>query len=658
MKINLDKYSTESKDVKVKGKFINRELSWIKFNERVLYCAENTDIPLNERLSFLGITNTNLDEFISVRYSGLTDSDPKGKILSSIKSFMRYQMKTYGVLKSELKKVGVNITKISDLNKKDKDKLSRIFNNEIFPALTPQILGNVNELPIFQNGQNSIILIIKNNDIESVIIIPIDKSLKRWYKIDDKVCFIEDIIMNNLETLFINKEIVDKGYFRVIKDNSIILDHNQNEFLLDRMLKVIEKRDMSNPIFLEISKNTSKRLVDLLISIFSINKNNIFNDSNIIDYTKLNGLLGSKYSYKSFEPFEYMNKSKKSLFTELKEKDILLHHPYESFDTVIKFIQHASIDKNVIAIKQTLYRVSSEDSPIIKALCRAAERGKNVTVLIEIKARFDEHQNIALIDKMKKAGVHVILGMEYLKTHCKMCLVVRQEKERLKVYSHIGTGNYNDKTAKQYTDISYLTSKQKIGVDLLHIFNILSGISTPDEKLQKVFYAPINLKKRLIKNIDREITNIKKKKKSEIFIKVNSINDPEIINKLYEASDKGVKIYIICRGICSIVPNKNIYIKSIVGRFLEHSRIYYFKNDNNPEYYISSADLLTRNLDKRVETLLLINDGKSIKKLKNIINIMKKDEYNSFEMQEDGKYKKVKGKFNSHEYFIEKRLSN
>jgi polyphosphate kinase len=371
-------------------------------------------------------------------------------------------------------------------------------------------------------------------------------------------------------------------------------------------------------------------------------------------------LLGKSHSYTSFTPapYEFMDEQF-SIFSAIEERDILLHHPYDSYETVITFLEHASIDPSVVGIKMTLYRVSSVDSPIVNALVRAAKNGKHVSVLIEIKARFDESRNIELISKLKQAGVNILLGLEYLKTHCKMCMVLRKEDDgHIKVYSHLATGNYNEKTSKIYSDLSYFTAKQKIGMDLLNIFNILSGVSSPDEKLQRVFYAPVNLRKTLTKCIDKEIDNAKKGKPAGIFLKLNSISDVQIVNKLYEAADAGVKIYIICRGVCSIVHQKNIYVKSIVGRFLEHSRIYCFKNNDDPLYFISSADLLTRNLDRRVETLVSLKDKNVIDKLKEIIFILKEDKQNSFKMNEDGDYKKMKGNFDSHEWFIQSASSS
>lgn len=660
MKINLSDYSVKTKTMKVKGGFINRELSWLDFNNRVLYCANDRELPLNERLKFLAISCSNLDEFIGVRYAGALKhpkSEPVKKIRKGIQNCMHDQLVTYMKLKEAVKKEGVDICKVKDLDKKEYNKLEEIFNDYIFPMLTPISIGSTNEMPNFYSGQNCICCTVKHgNNIENLIVIPINKSLESMYVIGNKVIMIEDIIEEFSDDLFINKEITSFGYFRVLKDASIILDHDPSKFLLDRMVSTIEKRDLANPIFLEVSRDTPKRLRNILSNVFSIDSENIFSEAPVLDYTRFmnHKLLPDKYSYKPFEPSVYEVVGEKySLFSAIKEKDILLHHPYDSYETVVKFIEHAAADPHVVAIKQTLYRVSSEDSPIVNALCIAAKRGKFVSVLIEIKARFDEERNISLINKLKKSGVNVLLGLEYLKTHCKMCIVVRKENEKMRVYSHIGTGNYNEKTAKLYTDMSYLTAKQKVGFDLLHIFNILSGISTPESKLQRVFYAPVNLRKQLLKNINREIEFAKKGKKAEIFLKLNSINDPAMINALYDAAKAGVQVYIIARGITSLMPIKNMYIKSIVGRFLEHSRIYYFKNGDHPEYYISSSDLLTRNLDKRVEILFLVNDKECVEKLQNIILAFKEDKKNSFRMDERGKYKKEKGNFDAHQWFID-----
>lgn len=658
MKMNIDSYTMESKE-KISGKFINRELSWLSFNARVLYYVKDKKLPLNERLKFLAITESNLDEFISVRFAYAfknQDIEPYKDILSGIKKFKKSQEEIFGNLKEYLaEKKKMKIVKVKNLDKKDRQHLYNYYYNNIFPLLTPVIINSANFSPNLMSGQLSIAVTMKRENKESLCVIPIFSDTDHMIRIDDKtVVLIEDVIKEFCgKSLFINEQITNICAFRMIKDASVILSHDNNKFIVDRMRDVLDQRNNSEPMFLEIEKDASQELVHTLISAFKVPSKHIYYSNQILKFKRfMNPIFNEQESYKPFEPFVFENyENYDTLFDALNERDILLQHPYDSYDTVVKFIEHAAHDKDVVAIKQTLYRVSSIDSPIVNALCYAAQAGKKVSVLIEIKARFDEENNINLIEKLKHAGATVLLGTEYLKTHCKMCIVIRKEGSELKVYSHMGTGNYNEKTAKQYTDLSFLTSKRKIGTDLLNVFNILSGHSRPDDKLEKIAYSPVTLRKTLEKNIEREIKHAKNGKKAEIFIKVNSISDP-IIDKLYKAASEGVKVYIICRGICSIVPKKNLFIKSIVGRFLEHSRIYYFSNNGNPEYFISSADLLTRNLDKRVEVLISLKDSSVIKQVKWIIKVFKEDQANSFIMDSDGKWKHADGDFDAHEWFI------
>lgn len=662
MKLNLNDYSMENtKKVKMLGPFINRELSWIDFNERVLYYSRDKSIPLNERLKFLSITDSNLNEFISVRFSYAKknkDKEPYKDILKKIKNFIELQSASYDLLKYDLKKAGYEVTKVSKLDKKEIRKLEKVFINEIFPILTPVSMGTTNNGVRIENGELCIACLLEENGRNELNIIPISNKLDKVIVINNKkMVMIEDLIQYFIGSIFINKKILAKTSFKIIKDQDVELSHDTSQFILDRMMQTLKSRSLSKPIFMCIDKGTNPDLKEILINTLQVPKN-LIAERKMVDYTRfMKSLLPDSYSYRPFIPYglQDVNTMHYSIFNMLKSEDILLHHPYDDYSTVVKFIEHAAYDPDVLAIKQTLYRVSSYDSPIINALCNAAKNGKHVAVLIEIKARFDELNNIRLISKLKEAGVIVILGLEHLKTHCKMCLVIRDEEGKKKIYSHIGTGNYNEKTSKIYTDLSYFTSKQKIGMDLLNVFNIISGNSAPDEKLQKIAYSPVTLRKTLIKCINREIEFAKKKKKAEIFIKVNSLSDPIMVNKLYEAANAGVEIYIICRGVCSIVPRENIYVKSIVGRFLEHSRIYYFKNNKSSEYFISSADLLTRNLDKRVETLVSVKDSNVIKKLDWIIKVMKKDEKNSFIMRRDGSFSKQKGDFDSHSYMIKNK---
>ena len=662
MKLNLDDYTMEhKKKIKTNGPFINRELSWVDFNERVLYYSRDKSVPLNERLKFLAITDSNLNEFISVRFSYAKknkDIEPYKELLGKIKNFIELQGASYDLLKYDMKKKGYEITKMSKLDKKEIRKLEKVFTNEIFPILTPISMGTTNNGIRVDNGQLCIACLLEEGSHTVLNIIPISSKLDQFIVIDNKkIILIEDLIEYFISSIFINKKIISKTSFKIIKDQDVELSHDTSRFILDRMMQTLTNRSLSKPIFMTIDKKANASLKDLIVNTLQIPKNCVM-ESKVVDYTRfMSSILPALHSYRPFQAngLQDGNEIHYSIFNMLKSEDILLHHPYDDYNTVVKFIEHAAYDPDVLAIKQTLYRVSSYDSPIINALCNAAKNGKHVAVLIEIKARFDELNNIKLISKLKEAGVIVILGLEHLKTHCKMCLVIRDEEGKKKIYSHIGTGNYNEKTSKIYTDLSYFTSKQKIGMDLLNVFNIISGNSAPDEKLQKIAYSPVTLRKTLIKCINREIEHAKKKKKAEIFIKVNSLSDPIMVNKLYEAADAGVEVYIICRGVCSIVPRDNLYVKSIVGRFLEHSRIYYFKNNKSSEYFISSADLLTRNLDKRVETLVSVKDSNVTKKLDWIIKVMKKDERNSFVMRKNGTFSKEKGTFDSHEYMIKNK---
>lgn len=647
------------KEVKPKGKFINRDISWLRFNARVLYYA-HVNIQLNERFKFLAISDSNLNEFLSVRYPYVKkhrDVQPFVELQKDVKKFVTRQGLVYNELKSLLKNNKMEIVKPSKLDKKDLRKLRLIFMNDVFPLVTPIQVGSTNDYIKLDNGQLCIATLINDNGRESLNIIPISKAIDRFYIIDDKIILIEDVIYHFINDIFTNKEIVSKTSFKIIKDSDIELSHDTSKFIVERMQETLLSRRLSKSVYMILQKDTKASLKKMLNHAFSVSNKNTA-ETELVDYTRFFNkvLSGSKYSYKPFEPHEYRDDEiRYSLFEVLKEKDILLHHPYDSYDTVVKFIYHAAIDPDVLAIKQTLYRVSSIDSPIVNALCTAAKNGKHVAVLVEIKARFDEENNIELIKKLKENGVVVLLGLEHLKTHCKMCMVVRQEGDKKEIYSHIGTGNYNEKTAKQYTDLSYLTSKNKIGIDLLNVFNIIAGNSSPKEKMQKISYSPVTLRKTLLKCIDKEISIAKSGKDAEIFIKVNSLSDTIMVNKLYDAAKEGVKITIICRGVCSICPRENIRIKSIVGRFLEHSRIYYFRNNKNSEYFISSADLLTRNLDKRVETLVSVKDSNVVKKLESIMNVLIDDTENSFTMTEKGTWIEPKKGFNAHEWLIEHR---
>ena len=661
MKLTLSDYAkVDDKKIKCIGEFVNRELSWMDFNRRVLSCADDSRIPLNERLKFLGITGSNLEEFISVRFANAfhnKDKEPYEKILKEIKKFKKEQYHSLNMIKKCIHdKYGYKFVTPKDLSNKEKILLHKEFMKSIFPILTPLDL-TANDLNI-DHFTTYVAAVIRTGSLEKLIVVPILDDMDVFITINKNVILMEDIILYYLESnICINQNIVSKGVFRAVKDASVLLDHNESEFVVDRMSDTLVERRDSNSLFLDISSDSDGKLEDTIVSMIKVPKGHIYRKDKIVNYSIFSRdklFADEDESYKPFKPFIYENYERyDSMFDAIRNEDILLHHPYDSFDTMVRFLEEAAEDDNVITIKQSLYRVSGVDSHIVNALCKASYNGIFTVALVEIKARFDEDNNIKLIRKLQRAGVKVVFGDEFLKTHCKMCIVARKEKDKVRTYAHVGTGNYNEKTARLYTDLSYFTSKKKVGDDLNLVFNIISGHSQPEKDLDKVFYSPVNLRSQIEKCIDREISYAKKGKSAEIFIKVNSFSDVKMANKIYQAAKAGVKVYVICRGVCSIKPTKNLYIKSIVGRFLEHSRIYYFKNGKTKEYYIGSADLLGRNLDRRIETLVQIKDHNVTKKLDWIVKTLKEDDMNSFIQNKDGKWERDKhNKNNCHEMMI------
>lgn len=657
--IDIKNYENIEKYKKFNMPYIERDLSWLDFNRRVLSCGCDKKVPINERANFIGITESNLDEFISVRYPSSDDDNEKGtksKLLKDIKKFIKDRDEVVKNFISILNtKYNVRFTVPEKLSKKEYAKLEKLYHNDIFPLLS---IEKISEHRI-DNGYPFIAALIRDNDVTNTFIIPIIKELDTLYITDDgsKVITIEDIITHFLaSTTFINKKIVETGVYRIHQDGSVIISHDSSINLITRMEDTLLHRMNAKPIFIQYREGSGEKLLDEICDHYGINNKHRIRRF-MIDYKSFKGMKFVKGgNYKKFKPKR--NTECDDIFDTLDKEDIMLHHPYDSYDTVVDFVRQAADDKYVISIKQSLYRVSSLESPIVEALCKASRRGKKVLVLVEIKARFDERNNIEIFNKLSAAGCVVTLGDEFKKTHCKMCTVVRRKPgDGTKVYTHIGTGNYNEATSKIYTDISYLTSSRKLGHDVTEIFNIVLGYSKPVADMYKLFYSPVNLRNKIIACIDNEIKQAKNGKKAEIIMKVNSISDKAVISRLYTAANKGVKVTIITRGICSILPRKNLYIKSIVGRFLEHSRIYYFRNKKEHNYYISSADLLPRNLDKRVEILLSMNNKEISKKISKILSLMMNDTENSFIMTKDGKWIKCNDdkKFDCHQMFIDRR---
>lgn len=682
--INEKISSPVSKKYTNKSNYLNRELSWLEFNKRVLIQAIRKDVPLSERCNFLSITSSNIDEFIMVRLAtvfkeiqrenydpdmtGMTTFEEYSALLSGIKRFKELQDDVYSFALKKLEKKGIDIVKFKDLNKEEKSFLGKIFYKDIFPLITPVNFDTTKQFPDIASKQHCIVVSLEdsyNAEMQVISLIPIHPDIELIYEIPNKksdrhkYIFLEEIIYGYLDKIFFNKKIIDYGTIKILRQADNELSHNKDVYITDRMRKTLIDRKYSEPIFMDVTSNISKSLQKILLKIFDLDKRNIFEHDWCFNYSALTKIDIEGERYEKFTP-QYPSEliGEHDMFTAIDNGDILLHHPYESFDPVIKFLEHAAYDKDVVSIKQTLYRVSSIDSPIVNALCKAAENGKQVSVILEIKARFDEDRNISLIDKMRLSGVQLIYGTEELKTHCKFITIVRRSKKGYKIYTHMGTGNYNDKTACIYTDLSYFTSDFKIGQDLTMIFNMLSGFSEPTTKINKLYFSPYNLRKKLISCIDNEIKHAKNGKKAIITMKINSLSDKIIIDKLYEASKAGVQIIIFCRGICSMKPiNKNIVIRSIIGRYLEHSRIYYFHN-NDVKLFISSADMLTRNLDKRFELLIPVKNSDTRDKLMKILSMYYKDTFNTFEMDKSGEYVKLDGDCDIHELFMKEAISN
>ena len=649
--------------------FIDRELSWIQFNERVIDQARRDDIPLQEKLVFLGHAASNLDEFISVRFSEVylkaqnTDSvdyadnlSLYGKLLEQI----REQKSEIAKLESELTSNEIISSKMLGVVGVDEQHLEEFFKENVFPALTPISVENNKEIPKFDDEDINIFIELKDTDKDkksTYCILPIPKQLKRVFKIGNAYFNIEDLVTKNLALIFSNKVVENFAYFKVNKNYSEEVDHNTSIKILDRANAVVKKRRENNIVFLDIStneENFKSEFIKALIKFTRVPKKHVCRfglDRRLglqflktKPYKKIFNKAEDyvippewKSDFEPVYPKELLGFD--SLFEYLDEnEDLVIHHPYESYDVVLSFIKEAASNPNVVSIKQTLYRVSSEKSPIIKALCEAARNGIRVTVMLELLARFDEVQNIKLVDKLKAAGVTVIYSMEKIKTHCKMCIVTKSTKRGIKTYTHVSTGNYNEKTAQSYADISYFTSRNDIATDLTSVFNMITGFSKPTNT-EVISFSPLTLRSTIEKEIDYLFDNASSKQPGYIDIKVNSLSDREMVNKLYFATDNpNLHVRIIARGICSMTNlNDQIEIKSVIGKFFEHSRIYIFRYNGFSKVYISSADLLTRNLDKRIEILVPISDNCK-QKVIDIFDTLWEDRANSYWMREDGKY--------------------
>lgn len=658
--------------------YINRELSWLQFNERVLSEAEDVDNPLFEKLKFLSISASNLDEFFMVRVAslkdminadykkldiaGLTATEQLEEVLLAVHEFVDKQYEIYNKeLVPALLSKGLMICKAEDLSVKDAEYVDRYFDEFIYPVLTPMAVDSSRPFPLIRNKTLNIAALLKKKEGKDDVdfaTVQVPNVLPRIIEIPGsgkerevrKVIFLEEIIQKNISKLFLNYDVLTCSPYRVGRNADLSIDEDEAEDLLKEIEKQIKRRQWGQAIRLEVESGINKKLLKLIVDEISVEENEIYTIDGPLDLTflmkmyKLEGFDHLKeHRYNSPAPVPEFEQDE-NIFEVINRGDILMHHPYETFENVVKFVEKAAVDPNVLAIKQTLYRVSG-NSPIIAALAKAADNGKQVTVLVELKARFDEENNIVWAKMLEKAGCHVIYGLVGLKTHCKITLVVRREEDGIKRYVHLATGNYNDSTAKQYTDVGLFTCAPAFGEDATAVFNMLSGYSEP-LGWNKLSLAPLWLKDRIIDLIKREEEHAENGEPARIVAKMNSICHKEVIAELYKASSMGVKIDLIVRGICCLragVPgiSENITVRSIVGNFLEHSRIFYFENGGIPEYYCSSADWMPRNLERRVEILFPVENEKLRAKLWHILETELADTDKAHVMNEKGKYIKI-----------------
>lgn len=676
--------------------YVNRELSWLEFDYRVLSEARDKTLPLFERLKFLSITASNLDEFFMVRVASLKDmvharytkpdiagmkpAEQLVKISEKTHELVGIQYSTYNrSLIPALNQNGLRIIcSHEDLSQKEGRFVDEYFHKNVYPVLTPMAVDSSRPFPLIRNKSLNIAALLQKksgeDDLEFAMV-QVPSLLARIVEIPEEVSdspkgcknviLLEEVIERNIESLFLNYNIITAHPFRIMRNADLSIDEEEAVDLLEEIQKQLKKRQWGEVIRLEVEEKVDKRLLKILKKELELSTDDIYDINGPLDLTILMKLYGMG-GFDGLKADRYIPQptpalmNEDDIFTNMRKRDILLHHPYQTFDPVVDFVRSAAKDKDVLAIKQTLYRVSG-NSPIIAALAEAADNGKQVSVLVELKARFDEENNINWAKKLEKAGCHVVYGLLGLKTHSKITLVVRREEDGIRRYVHLGTGNYNDSTAKLYTDLGLLTCDPQIGEDATAVFNMLSGYSEP-LSWNKLVVAPIWMRSRFLKMIRREARYAREGKEARIIAKMNSLCDKEIIAALYEASCAGVEIELIIRGICSLKAgilglSEKIHVHSIVGNFLEHARIFCCENGGSREIYMGSADWMPRNLDKRVEIMFPVEDGDLKAHILHILQVQLDDNVKAHILQPDGTYEKVdkRGRLliNSQEQFCE-----
>ncbi|MCO6325587.1 RNA degradosome polyphosphate kinase [Staphylococcus epidermidis] len=678
------------KDINLPQYYNNRELSWLDFNYRVLQESYDKNNPLLEKLNFISIFSSNLDEFFMVRVAGLKDQvkmgydKPENKAqmtpqeqLDAIKikntDYVNTQYQRYNELIKELANYDIEMVKPEDLSDALIEKLEKEFKLSVLPTLTPLGIDAYHPFPKLNNKSLNIFVDIDTEDAINSAIVQIPSLIPRFLTLNEGtkqyVVMVEDVITYFINYLFTGYEVLNTFTFRITRNADLTIHEDGAEDLLIEIERFLKERKSGSAVRLELDCRTSeKENVEWLIDQLEIEDNDIYYLDGPLDLTFLFGLVDHlshklKYlTYEKYTPQPPRSLGNKNIYQLSLERDIFFHHPYESFEPIVDFIRQAADDPNTIAIKQTLYRVS-KDSPIINSLKEAAENGKQVTVLVELKARFDEENNVHWARMLEDAGCHVIYGMTHLKTHSKIALVVKRINNELTSFVHLGTGNYNDKTAKLYTDMGIITTNKDIAEDAINFFNYLSGYSTKPE-YNKLIVAPYDIRDVFIDRIDKEIRSHLQHGNGKIMMKMNSLTDKTIIEKLFEASQAGVKIQLIIRGICCLKPgipgiSENIEVVSIVGRLLEHSRIYYFHNNGEEHIYLSSADVMTRNMIKRVEILFPVEDKSIGQRLVNYMNLQLSDNQKGRYQDAQGVYHYVENNsspLNSQSYLMQEAI--